>query len=391
MPKHRRRSKPSIVSKRPRQIQTRISTLSPINKFSNCHTFLNTEVKKEFQEAVKNDVFCQRMLDDRATKMGKQSDWRDNIEFLDNKFEYNDGNIAWRSMCGMSGEYPDCQGCRPRYSCADMLIVALSCSKQSAWNKTETPLARTILPAFQDLYTHYFGVSTSRTINSFASQGQLIIKYKKENKIDEDIEKLQEEKEDLEEAVDNNEQQWQIEKQTFEDDKRMLEDEKRMLEDRTRMLEYNYERKTEEHEHKMQQMKASIDAKNKEVEARLSMNENATAELQRSEQRRIAAEKEASDLKKADQKKSMQLQESQYHGSQLLRGIGEMLPGFLNLHDTISTMHNTESGQQMLQNAGCTNLEKLTCQSQINLLPMLKSNSVQPNSSQSSQSDVVVL
>ena len=77
----------------------------------------------------------------------------------------------------------------------------LACTRMNAWHHTERQLAKAIEPSFAKMYFSFTGERASRTLSSFHSQGQILLKFQKENKLDERLIEIQEEKEVLEEKV----------------------------------------------------------------------------------------------------------------------------------------------------------------------------------------------
>lgn len=314
---------------------------SSSTKFDGCFRFKNEAVKIEFQAEVKADPMCSKLLDERATKLGIFVNWRESLDFLTPHFVYTDGKINWRNTSGISGEYPECLGKKPRYSMGDVLTLMLACTATSAWNDTESVLALKVLSTFHTMYKHFFGVDSTRTKSSFAGQGQLLIKFKKENKLDDDIWALQEENDDLADTIDEQRKEQEEDREAFEHQKQQFEQHKQEFEN----AEQEWQRRDALKSQQISAMQAHLDAKLQEFQARLSTNEQTTEALRISEEKRVAAEKLA-------HTKQMELADSEAQAGQLVEAVAMCVPGILKAAGTIRAMENTASGQRALLNAG---------------------------------------
>ena len=308
-------------------------------KFDTCFSFKNDAVKVEFQNKVKADPMCTRMLDERATKLKKYTDWRDSLDFLTRRFEYKpDGTIDWRNTSGVSGEYIDCKNKKPRYSMSDLLLLMLSCTETSAWGNTEAVLAGKVFLTFHSLYEHYFGVRSHRTQSSFAGQGQLLIKYKKEQKLDDAILVLQEENDDLTDAIEAKQKEQDEDRDAFDQKEQQFEEAKRQFQHREALRAQE-----------ISDMKADLEAKLQEFQKRLASNEETTEALKISEEKRVVAENLA-------YAQRMELAEAEAQSGKLVEAVAMCVPGILKAAGTIREMQHTASGKRALIQSGDSGL-----------------------------------
>ena len=315
--------------------------------YDNCFR-INSEVKiASFRFKCANDTHISRYLDQNHI----DKNWRDSNDAFKGDLIYkgnkiSNGNIDWRKIFSRSGEYKRNKKGRFFYSGWDIVLAMLACSNVNGWNKTERQLAKVMYPEFSKLYFEYTGQSTSRTLSSFHTQCQILLKFQKENKLDERLIVIQEKTEELEEKSEELQDELIEQERQHNEKKNKMKEE---FEKRCADLESEHKKYKLEKQQEMNSIWNEVRTLKDEYKERLHANEQKTEEL-KEETRQLREELNEEKDKKEKAENSCAYAQSTC--STLIGNFGSILPGVVASTNTILNLQNTEDGRKMLENSG---------------------------------------